>query len=420
MRSWRVFGLMVVAVFLLGTVLSMEAMAQQKVFKLGVLGPMTGPVAKSGGEIRDATILAFEKMGNKIGDYKIELVNIDDQSDPAKGANAYTEAIERLGIQAGVGNWNTAVTVAIQDVLRKYKVPHFFCLGAGQAGWDKYRSLPPDQRYLIMKGYPIPNKLTVGYLDCIRNAVAKGKWKPAKKLAAFWGEDTDWGRSLVGGIRDGLKKDGWDVYTEEYFPFAATDFYAYLGKCKAAGVTLLAGSTSGAASNAAIVKQAKEIGLKAMFINDGLGWIGEWYSLTGPASDGILDMEIQYKTPAQKAWAADFEKRFGYKPGPVAGGLPYDYAFFFAKIGKRAIEKYGKLDSESIFKVGVEEVTTGKLTYTEADGAVLNKRYRTTPEVAPDPVVGEEDFYFPVVQYKGGKGIVVYPEYLKDTDLVTP
>jgi hypothetical protein len=34
--------------------------------------------------------------------------------------------------------------------------------------------------------------------------------------------------------------------------------------------------------------------------------------------------------------------------------------------------------------------------------------------------VGEEDFYFPVVQYKGGKGIVVYPEYLKDTDVVTP
>ena len=271
-----------------------------------------------------------------------------------------------------------------------------------------------------MKGYPIPQKLTVGYVDCIRNAIAKGIWKPEKKLAAFWGEDTDWGRSLVGGIRDGLKKDGWSVYTEEYFTMSATDFYAYLGKCKAAGVTLLAGSTSGTASNAAIVKQAREIGLKAMFINDGLGWIGEWYSLTGPASDGVLDMEIQYKTPAQKAWAADFEKRFNYKPGPVGSGLPYDYAFFFAKIAKRAIEKYGKLDSESLFKVGSEEVATGKLTYTEAEGAILNKRYRTTPEDAPDPVVGEADFYFPVVQYKGGKGIVVYPEYLKDATVVAP
>jgi branched-chain amino acid transport system substrate-binding protein len=420
MRSWRVFGLMIVVVFLLGTALSMEAMAQQKVFKLGVLGPMTGAAAKSGNEIKDGTTLAFEKMGYKIGDYKIELVIIDDQSDPAKGVNAYTEAIERLGVQAGVSNWNTAVTVAIQDILRKYKVPHFFCEGAGKAGLDKYQSLPPDQRYLIMKGYPIPQKLTVGYVDCVRNAIAKGIWKPEKKLAAFWGEDTDWGRSLVGGIRDGLKKDGWSVYTEEYFTMSATDFYAYLGKCKAAGVTLLAGSTSGAASNAAIVKQAREIGLKAMFINDGLGWIGEWYSLTGAASDGVLDMEIQYKTPAQKAWAADFEKRFNYKPGPVGSGLPYDYAFFFAKIAKRAIEKYGKLDSESLFKVGSEEVATGKLTYTEAEGAILNKRYRTTPEDAPDPVVGEADFYFPVVQYKGGKGIVVYPEYIKDATVIAP
>ena len=98
---------------------------------------MTGAAAKSGNEIKDGTTLAFEKMGYKIGDYKIELVIIDDRSDPAKGVNAYTEAIERLGVQAGVSNWNTAVTVAIQDILRKYKVPHFFCEGAGKAGLDR-------------------------------------------------------------------------------------------------------------------------------------------------------------------------------------------------------------------------------------------------------------------------------------------
>ncbi len=76
--------------------------------------------------------MAFEKMGNKIGDYKIELVYIDDQSDAAKSSNAYAEAIERLGVQAGILNWNTAVTMSCMDIWAKYKVPHFFAWGAGQ------------------------------------------------------------------------------------------------------------------------------------------------------------------------------------------------------------------------------------------------------------------------------------------------
>jgi len=99
-----------------------EVMAAEKVFKLGVLGPFTGPAAKSGNEMKDAATMAVEEVGGKIGDYKIELVYIDDQSDPSKGTNAYAEAIERKGVQAGILNWNTAVTVAIQPMLAKYKV----------------------------------------------------------------------------------------------------------------------------------------------------------------------------------------------------------------------------------------------------------------------------------------------------------
>ncbi len=410
--------MLVLAAVFMGSMMIGHAAAADKVFKLGILGPFTGPAAKSGNEMKDAATMAIDEIGNKIGDYKIELVYIDDQSDPSKGTNAYAEAIERKGVQAGILNWNTAVTVAIQPMLAKYKVPHFFCLGAGKAGIDKWESLPPEERYLIMKGWPIPQKLVVGYVELLNDAEKKKLWKPDKKLAALWGEDTDWGRSLVGGMAKGLKENGWEIFTEEYFDLKKTDFYPYINKCKQAGVTLLAGSSSGVASVSAIIKQQHEVGFKGLVVADGLGWVGDWYKMTGQASDGVLDMQPQLTTPAQKDWVEKFKNRFNYDPSPSAAGMAFDYANFFVKIAKRAIEKYGELNSETITKIGREEVAEGKLTYSRADGALMHARYGTDAASRPDPKISPADFFFPVIQYQKGNGFNVFPEDVKQAELM--
>lgn len=410
--------LIVLFVILLVFMSAGNAAAGNKVFKLGILGPLTGPSAKSGHEMKDSTTMAFEEIGNKIGSYDIKLVYIDDQSDPSKGTNAYAEAIERKGVQAGILNWNTAVTVAIQPMLAKYKVPHFFCMGAGKAGNDKWKSMPPEERYLILKGYPIPQKLVWGYAELLNNTENKMLWKPSKKLVALWGEDTDWGRSLVGGMAEGLKQNGWEIFTEEYFDLKKTDFYPFLNKCKKAGVALLAGSSSGVSSVSAIIKQQNEIGFKGLIIADGLGWVGDWYKMTGRSSNGVLDMQIQFNTPEQIEWVAKFKKRFNYAPSPTAAGFPYDYANFFIKIAKRAIEKHGELSSKTLTKVGREEVAEGKLTYSRADGALMHARYGTDATNRPDPKISPADFFLPIIQYKNGKGLKVFPDEGKQAELI--
>ncbi|MBF0529151.1 MAG: ABC transporter substrate-binding protein [Deltaproteobacteria bacterium] len=415
-REKSVFVLITMVFFLL-TLSSPPAMAADKVFKLGILAPLTGPAGKPGTEMKNGATMAIEKAGNKIGDYKIELVYIDDQSDAAKATNALSEAIERQGVQAAILDWNTAVTVACFDVFNKYKVPYLFGMGGGKAANDKWLA-QPENRYMIMKGWPIPQKRVTGYIECLNNAIKKGAWKPEKKLGALWGEDTDWGRSLVKGMSEGMKANGWEVFTEEYFALTQTDFYPFLSKCKEAGVTALMGTTSSTASVSALVKQSNEIGIKAVLAADGVGWIGDWYKLIGPASDGILDMIPQISTPGQKAFAEEYQKKFGYAPSPSAAGHAFDYANFFLLIAKKAIEKYGKLDSESVYKISVDEVIPGKLTFSAADGALFHKRYGTTPQDAPDPKIGQDDFYFPVIQYKGGVGKIVFPESAKETDLV--
>ena len=39
----------------------------------------------------------------------------------------------------------------------------------------------------------------------------------------------------------------------------------------------------------AFIKQAREVGLRSLIVADGLGWVGEWYELTGNASNGVID-----------------------------------------------------------------------------------------------------------------------------------
>lgn len=418
MKRQRLLLLLVMAFFCLTMVIPGGASAADKVFKLGIMAPMTGPAGKTGTEMKNGATMAMEKAGYKVGDYKIELVYIDDQSDAAKGTNALSEAIERQGVQTVLMDWNTAVTVATMDVFAKYKVPFFFAMGAAKAVNDKWAAQAPENRYLIIKGWPLPQKLVSGYGDALNYAIDKGMWKPAKKLVAFWAEDTDWGRSVVQGMRESMKAKGWEVFSEEYFALTQTDFYPYLSKCKEAGVTALMGTTSSTASMAGLVKQTSEIGIKAALAADGVGWVGDWYKLMGSASDGVLDMIQQISTPEQKAFVAEFQKKFGFQPGPSTAGHAYDYANYFLKIAKATIEKTGKLDAPSLFKIGQEEVRTGKLTYSAADGALFHKKYGTNLKDAPDPTIGPDDFYFPVIQYKGGVGKIVFPENAKETDIV--
>jgi ABC-type branched-subunit amino acid transport system substrate-binding protein len=60
------------------------AVAATEVLKVGVLSPFSGPGARTGEEIKGAVELAFEAIDYQIGQYEIELVWIDSQSDPAK------------------------------------------------------------------------------------------------------------------------------------------------------------------------------------------------------------------------------------------------------------------------------------------------------------------------------------------------
>ena len=188
-------------------------------------------------------------------------------------------------------------------------------------------------------------------------------------------------------------------------------------KIKGENVPLVAGSVTSGPSVAAFVKQAREIELKSLLIADGLGWTGEWYELAGDASDYVLDQIPQWTTGEAKAFVAEFEGKFDLTPSPSAAGIVWDMANWFIQVCKATLQEYGELNSESLSEYAFDYVLTGKDTY---KNGILMKEYKYTPETFPDPVVGEDYYIFPVLQYFGGEGKMVWPDAWQEDELVIP
>jgi branched-chain amino acid transport system substrate-binding protein len=383
------------------------AAAPSKVFKLGVDGPFTGPGAKNGEEFKRSFQMAMEAINYTIGDYKIEPVWIDDGSDPAKGTAAYEQAVVQDKIQAGVLNWNSSVAVALMELTAKYKIPHFFGFGATEVVNETFASDPEKYGYWMNKGWASPSKLTISYVLALEDAIAKGQFKPAKKTIALAGEDTDWGRSFIKAIKGQFQEKGWEIVAEEYFPIDQSDFLPMMNKFKELDPAVMVLSAVATPVSSAAIKQADQVGLKSLIIADGLGWAGNWYDLTGKASNYVLDQIPQLASAKAKAFAKTYEAKYGEQPSPSAAGLAYDGTNYFIAMANEVIKaNNGELTSQGIYDFVRNKIWTGEWTY--KDGIIMNE-YKYTKDTIPDPVVGAGEYMFPVLQYFDGESKIVYP-----------
>ena len=378
-----------------------------KTFKLGILGPFTGPSARTGDEFKGAATMAFDRINWQIGEYKIEPVWIDSKSDPDKAVTAYEQAVQE-GIQAGILNWHSSVAAACMEVAAKHSIPHIFGFGATELVNEKFESDPEKYGYWMNKGWPIPAKLSISYVQALEDAIAAGTWTPppSGKTFAVYVEDTAWGLDFADAIKSQLQKTGWSLISEEHFDPNQSDFYGVLTALATLKPALIVGTSTAGPSMSAIIKQSREVGLQSLIIFDGVGWFGEWHELVGDSSDYVLDQIPGWATEEGKIFAEKFNARWGFAPSSSSGGLAYDGTNLFIQVAQHALDEYGALSSETIYNWARENLQTGKWSYT--DGIVMNE-YRYTPETLPDPVVGEDFYIFPVVQYIDGVAKIIYP-----------
>lgn len=105
--------------------LSTASMAAADVIKIGVVAPITGPVATYGQSVVNSLKLAIEEVnasGGVLGK-QIELIQVDNKADAAETNNAFRKLIARDRVRVIIGAVVTANSIVGSQIAQRMKVP---------------------------------------------------------------------------------------------------------------------------------------------------------------------------------------------------------------------------------------------------------------------------------------------------------
>src|SRR5713226_175478 len=250
-RAIRALSVALAIVFAVGAPSAQQAEA----IKIGVIQPLSGPVAASGNYIRMGAEIGRDWINGRGGvlGRKVELLIEDNKSDPKEAATAAEKLIIRDKVPIIVGAWGSSMTLAAMPKLEEYGVP--MVVETSSAATITKRGNP-----WIFRISPPSEMEALGLEKYLKEF--------GIKQADFLAVNTDWGRGSVTAFGDILKKSGATVGAVEFMDQSATDMNAQITKVKAGSADTLFLTTS-VEQITLVLKQAQEQRLARKVITTG-------------------------------------------------------------------------------------------------------------------------------------------------------
>ncbi|MCU4180544.1 branched-chain amino acid ABC transporter substrate-binding protein [Bosea sp. BH3] len=293
----------------LGAVIALSGAANAQI-KVGVGGPITGPNAAFGAQLKNGTEQAVEDInaaGGVLGQ-KLTVSVGDDVSDPKQGVSVANKFVGD-GVKWVVGHFNSGVTMPASEVYAENGIlmisPSATNPKITERGlWNTFRVCGrDDQQGEVAAAYIAKN-----FKD--------------KKIAIVH-DKTTYGQGLADETRKGLTKAGIKDVLYEGVNAGEKDFSALVSKIKAAGADYLYWGglhTEGGL----IVRQMRDQGLKTVLISgDGIT-TDEFATIGGPGVEGTL-MTFP-PDPQKRPEAAAIVKKFESKNFKPEAYTLYSYA----------------------------------------------------------------------------------------------
>ncbi len=182
------------------------ALSQPKPIRIGVLHPVTGPLAFSGQQCREGAMMAIEAINKgggikSLGGARIEPLSGDAQSKPAVGA-AEVEKMNQEGVAAVIGAYASAICLATTQAAAKYDLPHVVDIGVADSIVE--RGLKNTFRF--GPGYKTCSEIAVQNLH-ILNTVSG---KPAKTVMIIH-EESLFGTGTANLLKEQLPQLGYQI-----------------------------------------------------------------------------------------------------------------------------------------------------------------------------------------------------------------
>ena len=313
----------------LGLALALTGTASAEV-KMGVLGPVTGPNAAFGAQLKNGTEQAVKDINAAGGimNQQISLQVGDDVSDPKQGVSVANK-FAGDGVKFVVGAFNSGVTMPSSEVFQENGILSITPASTNpkiteRGMWNIFRTCGRDDQQGSVAGQYI------------------AKHFKGKKIAVV-DDKTTYGKGLADETVKAMAKGGMKPAMREGINTGEKDFSALVSKIKASGADLVYWGglhTEGGL----IVRQMRDQGVKAPLMGgDGIT-SDEFASIGGPGVEGTL---MTYgpdprNTPAAKEAVAKFRAA---KFEPEAYTL---YAYAAVQIVKQAAEAAKSLDPKKV------------------------------------------------------------------------
>ncbi|HEX5129258.1 MAG TPA: branched-chain amino acid ABC transporter substrate-binding protein [Usitatibacter sp.] len=278
---------------------------------IGVAGPLTGGIAHQGKDDENGVALAIEQANAKklaIGGRPVtfRMMSEDDQGDPKVGTLVAQKFVDAK-VAAVIGHLNSGVTIPASEIYARAGIP----VVSGSA-------TNPALTERGLKGV----FRTVGRDDQQGPAIAAYIASEAKSTkAAIVDDKTAYGEGLAVEVERALKAAGLTIVARERTTDKETDFKAILTKIKAKNPDVVFHGGMDA-TGGLMLKQARELGLKAQFAFGDGACTDEMAQLAGPAGEGLACS--QAGLPAAAA-TREFLDAFIRKYGPTKLYAPFYY-----------------------------------------------------------------------------------------------
>jgi len=300
--------------------------------QIGVGGPMTGPDAVFGQQLRNGVDQALEDMNVKGGilGKKLKLAIGDDAADPKQGVSVANRFVSD-GIKFVIGHFNSSVTMPATDIYDENGILDITPASTNPMITDRgfetiFRTCGRDDQQAIV---------AANYLATL----------PNQKIA-FLHDKTTYGKGLADETRKDLLALGISDVLYEGVNKGERDYSAVVSKLKAAGATIV--YWGGYHTEAGLlVRQMRDQGVTAtLMAGDGIA-SDEYAAIGGPGIEGTL-MTFP-PDPRNRPEAAEVVARYRAKNINPETYTLYTYAA--VEVIKQAAETVGTLDPVEVARM---------------------------------------------------------------------
>jgi branched-chain amino acid transport system substrate-binding protein len=307
----------------------------QEPIKIGVLLPLTGPLAKNGIENWEAMQIARDMINERggVNGRKIEYLQ-GDATNPNAAISETERLITKEGIKITTGSFASPLAIAVSQAAERNNVFHWETTGAAEVITRR------GFKYTFQVGAPA-RKYGQAAVDFVVEDLSKRLKKPVDqlKIALLW-ENRAFGKSVGDGIRAYVATKNIKLAYDDGYDQTATDMTPIVQKLKDAAPDVLIAISF---PNDAILfqRKAKELDFNvAAFVGVSAGYSSpDLRNSIGDMVNGIFVADFPPKVnrtvlqPATQKIAEEFYKRYETKlkrppAGHAAAGFSAVWALF--------------------------------------------------------------------------------------------